>query len=1461
VIRTHHLGPDGEEAACDVLDLCELTTDFQPCLLVSPYDRALDEVRRRVAEATAKVLHYEIDDELPQHLRALVDEPTEPRPILWLQQQRFAPEKWRIFLTFFQQKRDLYMKKFPFLWVLAGPPEMVHLMRDHAMHVLTGTTTYFLNDEPKILPRSTSPIRWLHLSDFHFEARRRWDRRATLTALLDHAEKLRERGLAPDFVFVTGDIAQSGQRKEYDQAVLFFTELGEKLGLEPRERFFFVPGNHDVDRSAIGPGDRYILAGLNSQDAIEEVLADRPTMALLGGRLESFYAFTERLLGPARGWHAERPYRVDVREVHGVDVAVLQLNSAWASGPDDDKDGLLVGEAQLRDALEESADAFLRIVLVHHPLGDLRDVDQQRLETLYTGGGVHFLLRGHLHRSRTEATQSPDGTLVELAAGAVYVGGEYPKTHFLTEADLTAGEVRVHFFGYSKESGGFWAKDTMAYKGAEGGVWTLPLPASLRLDSDAPDSDAPAPVERELTDARRATLTARYRTAAAAVHGTVRFVGFADHRPRPNVGVPELFVPLRFEGRRGQGEEHSKDWTTPNLFELLTDGGRVVVLGDPGSGKTTLCRFAAVVLAGEATVEGIDIGKDVLPLFLPFREYVLERREKPELGLVEFLTAQASGHLQVPVSRTFLEEALDDGRAVLLLDGLDEVGSATEREKMRGSVEAFCRLYPKVASLVTSRVAGYDDAPLPRYARGGFVHLVLAPFSDEDLKTFVSHWYGVQDPENPVVRERGIADLLAAFDASPPVQELARNPMLATLIALVHRYEAHLPGERAALYDICVKTMLETWPEDRRTTFKEIDGRLQRSYLETLAYRMQCSRTKGQREVTIKRDALVKTLEGIVYERKGPSASADFVERWVRFLEHGSGLLVEQRPGVFAFFHLSLMEYLAARGMDEAEVAEDGVTEYFADGTWREVCLLAVGSKATEKAFLDRVFQALRDKHGGPSFLLRCLREEADFDDEQRADIVLRAGCALLQSLPYLWEDEQRTLDEILRFSIRHAEWAAAWLREQLAAATEENLRGLIALRLNDKTTVEILGHRKDAAQAARHLLEYWPGTSVGDWAAAVAGDRAAYAWSRASPPELLLLRSLAAEGQRWGLQDGLVVASLRLAAAIGDLARSGADRLRAEGRPEGKGLPSSVRVQPGDFTLPVLSTEMRPLTQGIEYGITSYFASDFASYFVRDFARDSESYFARDFAIDFASYFASDLTKYFTSYFARDFTRDFARYLASYLASNFAIDFAIDFAKDLTIDFANDFENDFSIAWTIDQQESVTEPSEPQVSVDVWERATDNKIVTKHVAISFAHLAAEAWIGLVTMSKHSANERRVYIHRRVENAWLLQLWPAVDRRFTDPMSPDRSALYLTLGFMQATTTWQWPGTERWRQLLGGEPPEHWLPRSQWHLCWLLHDDADAVHRRGLDEALREGMRDAARPGVAVALRELIAER
>ncbi len=1411
--RGLNLGTAGERDALRLLDAYDLTSGLFNCILLSPHPETLAEIRRRLAEATGSLLRWTPDETIRRRTEELAANlAPDQRPVIWLEQEETDVEAWRPVAAWLNWNRDVIRKRAPWMWIVAGPDEIMEALEVQGGDWLSfaGAPIRF-DATPTPLPTGAM-VRWLHLSDVHLRGLYKWHRRNTLRTLVDHLKELRDKDLGPDLVFVTGDVTANGNHLTYQRAEEFFHEIASTLGLDLAEHFFIVPGNHDVDREAIGAAEDLLLERLKDENDLNVIIEDPRTMSLFGRRLENFYAFTERLLGAARGWHQERPWRVDVREVRGVSVAVLQLNSAWACGPGQKP---LVGEVQVRDALRQAEGAFLRIALVHHPVADLRDFDRERLETILHGErGVHFLLRGHLHSNRSLIRGTPDGVLVELAAGVLDYDLAHPKRHLLTEVDLAAGRASVHFYSYAAEGMGFWAADTHAYEGArDDGIWRFDLPT--HLTADAADI-GPQPI----SEARRATLTARYRTAAAAVHGSVRFVGFADSRPRRNVRVPELFVPLRL-GRRGrQPTEDDESVTTAELLKGLLEppddgtGARVVVLGDPGSGKTTLCRFATAAVAGAAGLKDLDLRHEPLPLLLPFRDYVRVCREDGDRDLITYLTAEIRNHLQVPVPDDFVEQAVDAGRAVLLLDGLDEVGSQGEREEMRARVEAFQVQHPRVATLVTSRVAGYDEAPLPEE----FEHLELRPFDEEDLKLFVHTWYAVQEPDDARVRDQGSRALLAALDAEPHVRALARNPLLATLIALVHRHEAQLPGERAKLYELCVKTMLETWPAARRRPFDSIDAGLQRAYLESLAYRMQKSRPAvSNPKVVIERTALIETLVEIMSERGGQGTTIRSVaEAWVRFLETGTGLLVEQRPGVFGFFHLSLMEYLAARGMERTEVLVEAIVRHHDQPGWREVCLLAVGSHATDQIFLDDLYAALAEREAW-SFLLGGLREEAAFRDEQRSAIVCSAARVLQHRPWWYWEGDQKTFGDILRFSIRHGRWARSFGDDKLSTAEGEELRAIVLLIANDDDSLKILRERKDRHQVTVDMLDFWPGRAIGCWAGKLAPVPLASKWAAESDGELLIARSLAVLNSARDAEKfsrGFMLGLARWTAGFISISNPWETTVEVEDRPGGQSIPLDLIVRPEALILRRKPRAAGPITDSPRVDFRRYFRQSLALMFVRDLPRYLTQYFLQYFSISFAHNFA----RYFRSNLHQDPVQISTNTTSSPVSSRSPT------AAELSSDQA---------AWR--GLPTVKDPAEAE----------------KLAKALVARLGGEASIGLMASAKVE-EERLAYAYGRVLNAWLVQVWPtAVDDQLPAEPTDDQLALYLALGWTQSTTTWQWPATERWIGLLSGDPPGHWLPRSQWHLCWLLDDPEDEDHRRGLRESLSEGESDADRPGLS----------
>jgi len=168
--------------------------------------------------------------------------------------------------------------------------------------------------------------------------------------------------------------------------------------------------------------------------------------------------------------------------------------------------------------------------------------------------------------------------------------------------------------------------------------------------------------------------------------------------------------------------------------------------------------------------------------------------------------------------------------------------------------------------------------------------------------------------------------------------------------------------------------------------------------------------------------------------------------------------------------------------------------------------------------------------------------------------------------------------------------------------------------------------------------------------------------------------------------------------------------------------------------------------------------------------------------------------------------------------------------------------------------------PEIPKRLVDwPWQDLSDAD--ARDVFTSFdARLGAEAWIAFVaTKANDSKAERLQYLDFRIHNRWLYEIWPAIDDRFPSEPSAGQIATYLALGWIQATTTHLWPDTPRWNDIFNAGPPNHWFPRTQWHLCNLTKDRQRSADIDGLREALTEGERDQSLPGYAAKLREILA--
>lgn len=256
-------------------------------------------------------------------------------------------------------------------------------------------------------------VTWLHLSDLHFRVTEdNFQSELIYDRLLEDLKHIEEH---IDLVFVTGDIAYSGRVEEYERASDFFNKVLEILNLR-REAIFFVPGNHDVQRSNTANYVSKMLDGINSEKEVAEILGSKELREIFLKRLNNYYDFVKSNAFPIE--KSELSYTKNIN-VNGIEIAVVGLNSAWGSTSNLEKGNIILGERQVIEAFSKIHNPQVTITLLHHPIYYFRDEDVESVETVINNRS-DFVLHGHIHRRKVITQKMPDSMVHYLVAGASY---------------------------------------------------------------------------------------------------------------------------------------------------------------------------------------------------------------------------------------------------------------------------------------------------------------------------------------------------------------------------------------------------------------------------------------------------------------------------------------------------------------------------------------------------------------------------------------------------------------------------------------------------------------------------------------------------------------------------------------------------------------------------------------------------------------------------------------------------------------------------------------------------------------------------------------------------------------------------------------------------------------------------------------------------------------------------------
>ena len=384
---------------------------------------------------------------------------------------------------------------------------------------------------------------------------------------------------------------------------------------------------------------------------------------------------------------------------------------------------------------------------------------------------------------------------------------------------------------------------------------------------------------------------------------------------------------------------------------------KLMIWGKPGAGKTTFLKYLAI-----GCTEG-NFLNNKLAIFITLREFA----ENPDkLSLSKYIERQL---LEYNIEKSKVLKLLEQHKLLVLLDGLDEVREEHSQNVIQ-QIQNFSNKYHKSYFVITCRIAAKE------YTFQGFSEVEMSDFTEPQIQTFVEKWFLKKDP----VKANKFIEKLKG---NKPIEELATNPLLLTLLCLVFEEYFDFPQNRSELYEEGVKLMLSKWDSgrniERDRMYKDLSSTRKQDILSEIAFQTFDRKNYffKQREIE---DCIASYIRNLPDAQLDPEILRCDSESILKAIEAQHGLLVERAKRIYSFSHLTFQEYFTARKIIEEsdpkflEKNLRNLASHISERRWREVFLLAIGlSKKADRLLIlmkEQTDQILANDEKAQNFLL-----------------------------------------------------------------------------------------------------------------------------------------------------------------------------------------------------------------------------------------------------------------------------------------------------------------------------------------------------------------------------------------------------------------------------------------------------------------------------------------------------------
>lgn len=461
--------------------------------------------------------------------------------------------------------------------------------------------------------------------------------------------------------------------------------------------------------------------------------------------------------------------------------------------------------------------------------------------------------------------------------------------------------------------------------------------------------------------------------------------------------------------------------------QLYQRYNNIVVLGDPGSGKTC---FVKNEILSYCTALGADTWYSIhVPVYLSLAEAAKILDEQNDvLDICQIQSARRG----IDLPRPELERMLAEGRVAFFFDGLDEVGYIDKRITLMSEIGKLVKAFAGRGNrfVLASRPAAVQPVDVP----DAFTYVQLKGLSEDEMRVLAGKVMtarlgeGDEGSELDAQESDLIERLLLDTRNSPGIARIARNPLLLTLLVLIYANTGAVSAKRHLIYTQAIKTLVSVRGRDQREQqISEADLRTRLGALATGIFRRDIDEIP-------KRSDVIEILAPVLGKtRQGDSESLiDQTNKFIQEVAEATGLLSihphisNREEDLITFMHYSFLEYYTATGLLSSDYTEL-LTRLSRNPRWKDVTTLMFGILSDHTDVTDKLEILLRDDT--PAGLITKYK------------LLLAMDCASECDVPP--EGTQNLLaDEIFNTVSNGAGRFSADLRDEIASRLRNFLQG-----------------------------------------------------------------------------------------------------------------------------------------------------------------------------------------------------------------------------------------------------------------------------------------------------------------------------------------------------------------------------------------------------------------------------------